>query len=846
MKKITFLMAFLTVLSWQGISQVINEGFEGAFPPTNWTLDTVSGAATWVSNTGNNNGSVPSAHTGTLNAMFYSGNYNGDITKLITPSMDLSVLPAYDLNFWYTQNDWGGDQDTLTIYYKTSTAGSWVYLASYTSSVSTWTPVTISLPNLSNDYYIAFEGYSGYGYGVTVDDVVVDAPPSCPDPSMLTVINLTSTSADLGWTDNAGASMWDIEWDTTGFTQGTGNMVIGTTTNPHNVSGLTANTYYDFYVRADCGGSGTSNWVGPFTFYTGYCIPAPSSVDGNGITNVTMGSINNTTGTEAGNYGDYSAMVTNAVQGANLGIDITLETGYTYDLWVWVDWNDDLDFTDPGEEFFLGTSTANNPTTFNGSILVPSGATLGNHRIRIGGADAGLGTTSPSDPCYTGTWGAFEDYTLNVVAPSPNDLGVISISSTPTGCGLGMESVTVEILNFGTVAQTGFDVVYSLNGSPIAPETVSSNINPGDTLTYMFTTLANMSIPGQFTIDSWTDLTGDGDNTNDTTSGWMNEHLPNSLMYSGNAPISTTIAEGTTTSICTNGLVNNMLDGCFSLSALVIDSLEHTYTGDLDIYLISPAGDTLEVSTDNNGTFDDMMNVTFTDTASTYITGVDPTHGGYFHVEDSLGFSKFDGTNPEGEWKLWISDDAGGDDGAIYYWHLEFTDNSFAVNLGGDTTSCDSITITLDAGVSGNHSYLWSTGETTQQIMVDTNSLGGSGTHNIYVTVTDSITGCAITDSVIITYTTCTGINDIVNNVSANILPNPNKGLFTLNINANNIEQLNVEVVNIQGQTVYSKNNFDNMNKVSEQIDLSSNSKGLYFVIITTEKSIKTEKLIIQ
>ncbi len=66
--------------------------------------------------------------------------------------MNLSVLPAYNLNFWYTQLDWGGDQDTLTIYYKTSTAGVWTYLASYTSSVGTWTPISINLPNLSNDY----------------------------------------------------------------------------------------------------------------------------------------------------------------------------------------------------------------------------------------------------------------------------------------------------------------------------------------------------------------------------------------------------------------------------------------------------------------------------------------------------------------------------------------------------------------------------------------------------------------------------------------------------------------------------------------------------------------------
>ncbi len=277
MKKFTFLMSFIMLLSWQGMTQVINEGFEGVFPPSNWTLDTISGSATWVSNAGNDNGSVASAHTGTLNAMFYSGNYNGDITKLITPSMNLSVLPAYNLNFWYTQLEWSGDQDTLTIYYKTSAAGVWTYLASYTSSVGTWTPISINLPNLSNDYYIAFEGYSGYGYGITLDDVVVDAPPACPDPSILTATSITSSSANLGWMENGSANTWNVEWGATGFTQGTGTMVTGTTNNPEPITGLATETTYDFYVQADCGGSGTSAWVGPFTFTTTCVAPVISS-----------------------------------------------------------------------------------------------------------------------------------------------------------------------------------------------------------------------------------------------------------------------------------------------------------------------------------------------------------------------------------------------------------------------------------------------------------------------------------------------------------------------------------------------------------------------------------------
>lgn len=152
---------------------------------------------------------------------------------------------------------------------------------------------------------------------------------------------------------------------------------------------------------------------------TSYCSPNPSSVDNLGITNVSFGAVNNTTGAEAGNYGDYSAMVGAGTEGAALPINITYQTGYTYDTTIWVDWNDDFDFADPGEVVYTGTSLAASPTTLAASITVPVGASTsgsgtGLHRMRIGGMDFGPMT----DPCYTGTYACFEDYTISVAVPS--------------------------------------------------------------------------------------------------------------------------------------------------------------------------------------------------------------------------------------------------------------------------------------------------------------------------------------------------------------------------------------------------------------------------------------------
>ncbi|MBK9629317.1 MAG: hypothetical protein IPO56_16930 [Flavobacteriales bacterium] len=105
-------------------------------------------------------------------------------------------------------------------------------------------------------------------------------------------------------------------------------------------------------------------------------------------------------------------MIGDVTQGTTVPVDITYQTGYDYATKIWIDWNDDKDFLDVGEEVYSGLSAAPNPTTLNASFAVGMNP-LGNHRMRIGGADVG-----PPTPCYTGSYGTFEDYTVNVVANS--------------------------------------------------------------------------------------------------------------------------------------------------------------------------------------------------------------------------------------------------------------------------------------------------------------------------------------------------------------------------------------------------------------------------------------------
>ena len=99
-------------------------------------------------------------------------------------------------------------------------------------------------------------------------DVTNFSVATCFDPSALTATNVTATTADVGWTENGASTSWNIEYGTAGFTPTGTPTIANTSNNPESLTGLSSATDYEFYVQADCGGSGTSNWVGPFAFST--------------------------------------------------------------------------------------------------------------------------------------------------------------------------------------------------------------------------------------------------------------------------------------------------------------------------------------------------------------------------------------------------------------------------------------------------------------------------------------------------------------------------------------------------------------------------------------------------
>ncbi|NQX86660.1 MAG: fibronectin type III domain-containing protein [Flavobacteriaceae bacterium] len=129
---------------------------------------------------------------------------------------------------------------------------------------------------IDNDVMLQFKGTSNASSGsyIELDNIIVQETPSCEAPINLMVAGITGGSAQLAWTSLAGETAWEIEYETTGFSQGSGTTVV-VTENPFELEGLNPLTSYEFYVRANCGGE-YSSWAGPFEFATpcsAYAIP---------------------------------------------------------------------------------------------------------------------------------------------------------------------------------------------------------------------------------------------------------------------------------------------------------------------------------------------------------------------------------------------------------------------------------------------------------------------------------------------------------------------------------------------------------------------------------------------
>lgn len=110
------------------------------------------------------------------------------------------------------------------------------------------------------------------GQFLFIDNVIVEDIPACPSVINVTTQNIIDTSADIDWQPVGTATSWEISVQPFGTPAPTGatlpEYLHTATAHPYTVTGLSPATHYEYYIRAICGGSSQSEWIGPFEFIT--------------------------------------------------------------------------------------------------------------------------------------------------------------------------------------------------------------------------------------------------------------------------------------------------------------------------------------------------------------------------------------------------------------------------------------------------------------------------------------------------------------------------------------------------------------------------------------------------
>lgn len=392
----------------------------------------------------------------------------------------------------------------------------WTVLYTYDNTNQPGITATSNIINLDAyagmDVRFAFRAVEGTADGSADIDFFIDnfnvrlTPATAPSCATNIVATPNATCGNFAtvitWDAAVSADGYNIA---IGTTPGTGNVFSGNLGNvlTYSFIGNIGTTYYYTIVPYNAIGSATGCTEQSFTTNASgcYCVSAPTSVDGTGITNVQLVATNfaNTVSTSPV-YNDHTATVVDMSQGISNSVQITFNTdsfgtSYDYNTVIWIDVNDNFTF-EPSEIVFTGVSAAVSPTILNASFVMPGTAPLGQHRMRIVATD---NAQNPANPCYSGTFGETVDFIINVVAAPaclpPTNLSVGNITAT---------SANLIWTESGTA--TSWDIEWGTLGfTPTGTPTISGATNPqsisglSSNTTYSFYVRSNCGAGGYST-----------------------------------------------------------------------------------------------------------------------------------------------------------------------------------------------------------------------------------------------------------------------------------------------------------------------------------------------------------
>ena len=265
-------------------------------------------------------------------------------------------------------------------------------------------------------YTVSYEASDACGdvqtcsFTITVENGPPILSLTCPDNILIEVPSGT-TSASVSWNTpivSTDCVPMDITLEQTAGLANGSDFPLGQTTIVYEASDLCRNfEICEFTIMIEVESTSAS-----------YCESEGNAPWEEYISNVTIGDINNDSGKDQ--YGDFTDLSTDLELGSATDIFLTPKFSWSQSnvyFRVWIDLNQDNDFTDPGEVVFENFRPAGAPgstvTPLSDIVNISESATVGSTRMRVS-----MKVDSYPDPCETFDLGEVEDYTINIISPT--------------------------------------------------------------------------------------------------------------------------------------------------------------------------------------------------------------------------------------------------------------------------------------------------------------------------------------------------------------------------------------------------------------------------------------------
>jgi subtilisin-like proprotein convertase family protein len=411
----------------------------------------------------------------------------------------------------------------------------------------------------------------------------------------------------------------------------------------------------------------------------------------------------------------------------------------------------------------------------------------------------------PADMISTLTGSAQGVWTLKIVDNTPTETGTL----------LGW---TLKLPNYNSI------VNYSWSNGANGPNVNEITPSPSNNTSYTVVALdANgCEGTGDFDVSIYPAPTVDITGFDEICLGWdltltayaaADQTIPLVVSESSNVPV--VIPDANTDGILSPITIVESSALASELVSVSIDLLNHTWVGDLVIFLVAPDGSMILLQQNVGVAGDNFVNTEYSMSATNPISnGIAPFTGLYIPQQ---AFSNFTGS-AQGTWNLKIIDNAGGDNGTLMAWTLNLPTENIITNYAWssgetgleypaiityptsstaytvtvtDSRGCDksdlidvTVNIPLEVEITQSLGTLYSSAISGNQWYEQSLGMLDGETNQTYTPLADGTYFCGVTDenscyevsnSIDFIYS---GINGFNQNARVSVYPNPNNGIL--------------------------------------------------------------------